>query len=119
MSEARPGSVVRVSRSRRPGPQPPSPGRHPRLQCAAPHIRADPNPEPHPVLRLQRRLHRRLLLHLPSVKAPEEEDAAITRNFSRGDFYVGSSTPVRIDPRLPVRLTLGDHGHFTVGEALV
>src|SRR5262245_52494727 len=51
----------------------------------------------------------------------EEETAAITRNFSRGDFYVGSSAPVRIDPRLPVRLTLGegDHVHFTVGEALM
>ncbi|KAK2461529.1 hypothetical protein APHAL10511_005992 [Amanita phalloides] len=51
----------------------------------------------------------------------EEEAAAITRNFTRGDFYVGSSAPVRIDPRLPVRLTLGegDHVHFTVGEALV
>jgi hypothetical protein len=51
----------------------------------------------------------------------EEETAAITRNFSRGDFYVGNSAPVRIDPRLPVRLTLGegDHVHFTIGEALV
>jgi hypothetical protein len=51
----------------------------------------------------------------------DEEAAAITRNFSRGDFYVGNSAPVRIDPRLPVRLTLGDgdHVHFTVGEALV
>ncbi|RXW17031.1 hypothetical protein EST38_g8824 [Candolleomyces aberdarensis] len=51
----------------------------------------------------------------------EEEAAAITRNFTRGDFFVGSSAPVRIDPRLPVRLTLGegDHVHFTVGEALV
>ncbi|KAL1748941.1 hypothetical protein HDZ31DRAFT_59828 [Schizophyllum fasciatum] len=51
----------------------------------------------------------------------EEEAAAITRNFSRGDFFVGNSAPVRIDPRLPVRLTLGegDHVHFTVGEALV
>jgi hypothetical protein len=51
----------------------------------------------------------------------EEETAAITRNFTRGDFYVGSSAPVRIDPRLTVRLTLGegDHVHFTVGEALV
>ncbi|KAL0951750.1 hypothetical protein HGRIS_008422 [Hohenbuehelia grisea] len=51
----------------------------------------------------------------------EEEAAAITRNFSRGDFYVGNSAPVRIDPRLPVRLTLGegDHVHFTVGEPLV
>jgi hypothetical protein len=50
----------------------------------------------------------------------EEEAAAITRNFSRGDFYVGSSAPVRIDPRLPVRLTLGegDQVHFTVGEPL-
>ncbi|TRM65847.1 hypothetical protein BD626DRAFT_566497 [Schizophyllum amplum] len=36
----------------------------------------------------------------------EEEAAAITRNFSRGDFFVGNSAPVRIDPRLPVRLTL-------------
>jgi len=51
----------------------------------------------------------------------EEEAAAITRNFSRGDFYVGNSAPVRIDPRLPVRLTLGegDHVHFTVGESMV
>lgn len=51
----------------------------------------------------------------------EEEAAAITRNFSRGDFYVGTSAPVRIDPRLPVRLTLGDGDqvHFTVGEQLV
>ncbi|KAF8870143.1 hypothetical protein CPB85DRAFT_1240021, partial [Mucidula mucida] len=51
----------------------------------------------------------------------EEETNAITRGFQRGDFYVGSSAPVRIDPRLPVRLTLGegDHVHFTVGEALV
>ena len=50
----------------------------------------------------------------------EEEAAAITRNFQRGDFYVGSTAPVRIDPRLPVRLTLGegDHVHFTIGEAL-
>lgn len=50
----------------------------------------------------------------------EEEAAAITRNFTRGDFYVGSSAPVRIDQRLPVRLTLGegDHVHFTVGEAM-
>jgi len=50
-----------------------------------------------------------------------EETAAITRGFSRGDFYVGTSAPVRIDPRLPVRLTLGegDHVHFTVGETLV
>jgi hypothetical protein len=51
----------------------------------------------------------------------EEETQAITRNFSRGDFYVGTSAPVRIDPRLPVRLTLGegDQVHFTVGDALV
>ncbi|KAF7970880.1 hypothetical protein HWV62_22708 [Athelia sp. TMB] len=51
----------------------------------------------------------------------EEEAAAITRGFSRGDFYVGTSAPVRIDPRLPVRLTLGegDQVHFTVGEQLV
>lgn len=51
----------------------------------------------------------------------EEEAAAITRNFTRGDFYVGSSAPVRIDTRLPVRLTLGegDQVHFTVGEPLV
>ncbi|KAH8835606.1 hypothetical protein DL96DRAFT_1574895 [Flagelloscypha sp. PMI_526] len=39
----------------------------------------------------------------------EEEAAAITRNFKRGDFY------------LPVRLTLaeGDHVHFIVGEQIV
>ncbi|KAJ4485684.1 hypothetical protein J3R30DRAFT_1391818 [Lentinula aciculospora] len=51
----------------------------------------------------------------------DEETQAITRNFSRGDFYVGTSAPVRIDPRLPVRLTLGegDNVHFTVGDALV
>jgi hypothetical protein len=51
----------------------------------------------------------------------EEEAAAITRNFSRGDFYIGTSAPIRIDPRLPVRLTLGegDHVHFTIGETLV
>ena len=51
----------------------------------------------------------------------EEEAAAITRNFSRGDFFVGSSAPVRIDPRLPVRLTLaeGDQVHFSIGEAMV
>lgn len=51
----------------------------------------------------------------------EEEAQAITRNWQRGDFYVGTSAPVRIDPRLPVRLTLGegDHVHFAVGEAMV
>ena len=51
----------------------------------------------------------------------EEEAAAITRNFTRGDFFVGTSAPVRIDPRLPVRLTLaeGDQVHFTIGEAMV
>lgn len=51
----------------------------------------------------------------------EEEAAAITRNFSRGDFFVGNSAPVRIDPRLPVRLTLaeGDQVHFSIGEAIV
>lgn len=50
----------------------------------------------------------------------EEEAAAITRNFTRGDFFVGSSAPVRIDPRLPVRLTLGegDHVHFSITESL-
>ena len=47
----------------------------------------------------------------------EEETAAITRNWTRGDFFVGNSGPVRIDPRLPVKLTLGegDHVHFTIG----
>ena len=47
--------------------------------------------------------------------------AAITRNFTRGDFFVGSSAPVRIDPRLPVRLTLaeGDQVHFSIGEPIV
>ncbi len=51
----------------------------------------------------------------------EEETAAITRNFTRGDFFVGSSAPVRIDPRLPVRLTLaeGDQVHFSIGEPIV
>ncbi|CDO73051.1 hypothetical protein BN946_scf185007.g105 [Trametes cinnabarina] len=51
----------------------------------------------------------------------EEEAAAITRNFTRGDFFVGSSAPVRIDPRLPVRLTLaeGDQVHFSIGETIV
>ncbi|KAL5534032.1 hypothetical protein ACEPAG_492 [Sanghuangporus baumii] len=51
----------------------------------------------------------------------EEEAAAITRNFQRGDFYVGNSGPVRIDPRLPVRLTLGegDQVHFTISEAVL
>ena len=50
----------------------------------------------------------------------DEETAAITR-FTRGDFFVGSSAPVRIDPRLPVRLTLaeGDQVHFSIGEAMV
>ncbi|KAF7307499.1 Zn(2)-C6 fungal-type domain-containing protein [Mycena indigotica] len=48
----------------------------------------------------------------------EEETASITRNFTRGDFFVGSNAPVRIDPRLPVRLMLGegDQVHFTVGN---
>ncbi|KAH9947102.1 hypothetical protein B0H21DRAFT_790366 [Amylocystis lapponica] len=51
----------------------------------------------------------------------EEEAAAITRNFTRGDFFVGTSAPVRIDPRLPVRLTLaeGDQVHFSIGEAML
>lgn len=51
----------------------------------------------------------------------EEETASITRNFTRGDFFVGSSAPVRIDPRLPVRLTMaeGDQVHFSIGEAIV
>lgn len=50
----------------------------------------------------------------------EEEAAAITRNFSRGDFFIGTSAPVRIDPRLPVQLTLGegDRVHFAITEAL-
>ncbi|THH02375.1 hypothetical protein EW145_g6758 [Phellinidium pouzarii] len=62
---------------------------------------------------------------LRSAKRPrpltEDEAAAITRNFQRGDFYVGTSGPVRIDPRLPVRLTLGegDHVHFTISEAMM
>ena len=48
----------------------------------------------------------------------EEEAAAITRNFTRGAFFVGQSEPIRIDPRLPVRLTLaeGDQVHFLIGE---
>jgi hypothetical protein len=50
----------------------------------------------------------------------EEEAAAITRNWTRGDFFIGNSGPVRIDPRLPVRLTLGegDQVHFTIGEVM-
>lgn len=50
----------------------------------------------------------------------EEETAAITRNWSRGDFFIAGSAPVRIDPRLPVRLTLGenDQVHFTIGEVM-
>ncbi|KAG6808579.1 hypothetical protein H0H92_003662 [Tricholoma furcatifolium] len=49
----------------------------------------------------------------------EEESAAI-RNFTRGDFFIGNNAPVRIDTRLPVRLTLGegDQVHFTIGESL-
>ena len=48
----------------------------------------------------------------------EEEAAAITRNFTRGAFFIGQSEPIRIDPRLPVRLTLaeGDQVHFLIGE---
>ncbi|GJE86196.1 Zn(II)2Cys6 transcription factor [Phanerochaete sordida] len=48
----------------------------------------------------------------------DEEAAAITRNFQRGAFFIGQSEPVRIDPRLPVRLTLaeGDVVHFLIGE---
>ena len=48
----------------------------------------------------------------------EDEAAAITRNFTRGAFFVGQSEPIRIDPRLPVRLTLaeGDQVHFLIGE---
>jgi hypothetical protein len=47
----------------------------------------------------------------------DDELGAIQR-YTRGDFFVGASAPVRIDPRLPVRLTLGeaDQVHFTVGE---
>lgn len=48
-----------------------------------------------------------------------EDEAAqiVRRDYSRGDFIVGSSAPVRIDPRLPVKLVLGegDHVHFTIG----
>lgn len=48
----------------------------------------------------------------------DEETAAITRGFARGDFYIGNSAPVRIDPRLAVRLTLGegDLVHFSIFE---
>lgn len=50
----------------------------------------------------------------------DEEAAAITRNFTRGAFFIGQSEPIRIDPRLPVRLTLaeGDQVHFLIGEAV-
>ena len=52
----------------------------------------------------------------------EEETASLTRNFQRGNFYVGASAPVKIDQRLTVRLVLGDEGdhvHFIVGETFV
>lgn len=47
-----------------------------------------------------------------------EEETAVISRYTRGDFFVGSSAPVRIDPRLPVRLTLGegDQVHFIVGH---
>ncbi|KAI0347966.1 hypothetical protein BDW22DRAFT_1404043 [Trametopsis cervina] len=50
----------------------------------------------------------------------EDEAAAITRNFTRGAFFIGQSEPIRIDPRLPVRLTLaeGDQVHFLIGETV-
>lgn len=47
----------------------------------------------------------------------DEEAQAITRNFSRGDFYVGNSAPVRIDSRLPVRLTLGEGNTASLNNA--
>lgn len=48
----------------------------------------------------------------------DEEAAAITRNFTRGAFFIGQTEPIRIDPRLPVRLALaeGDQVHFLIGE---
>ncbi|KAF7302490.1 Zn(2)-C6 fungal-type domain-containing protein [Mycena chlorophos] len=48
----------------------------------------------------------------------EEETASIGRNFTRGDFFIGTNAPVRIDPRLPVKLTLGegDQVHFNIGN---
>ncbi|KAI0684758.1 hypothetical protein BC835DRAFT_1409058 [Cytidiella melzeri] len=50
----------------------------------------------------------------------DEEAAAITRNFTRGAFFIGRSEPIHIDPRLPVRLTLaeGDQVHFLIGEGV-
>ncbi|KAG6856018.1 hypothetical protein H0H87_008335 [Tephrocybe sp. NHM501043] len=49
----------------------------------------------------------------------EEETQAITRNYTRGEFFIGNNAPVRIDVRLPVRLTLGDQDqvHFMIGES--
>ncbi|KAF9785716.1 hypothetical protein BJ322DRAFT_734692 [Thelephora terrestris] len=52
----------------------------------------------------------------------EEETASITRNWTRGDFFIGNSSLVRVDPRLPVKLTLGegDQVHFSiVGEPVI
>ena len=48
----------------------------------------------------------------------DDEAAAITRNFQRGLFFIGQSEPIRVDPRLPVRLTLaeGDQVHILIGE---
>lgn len=50
----------------------------------------------------------------------DEEAAAITRNFTRGAFFIGRSEPIHIDPRLPVRLTLaeGDQVHFLIGDGV-
>ena len=50
-----------------------------------------------------------------------EEETVVIRNYQRGDFIVGNGRPVRIDPRLPVRLTLGegDQVHFTISEAVM
>lgn len=49
-----------------------------------------------------------------------DQEAAAIRNYTRGDFFIGNNAPVRIDTRLPVRLTLGDADqvHFTIGESL-
>ncbi|KAJ7929411.1 kinase-like domain-containing protein [Mycena leptocephala] len=49
----------------------------------------------------------------------EHEASLFAHNFNRGDFFVGNSAPVRIDPRLPVCITLlrsGDNVHFDVGN---
>ncbi|KIY61779.1 hypothetical protein CYLTODRAFT_204978 [Cylindrobasidium torrendii FP15055 ss-10] len=56
----------------------------------------------------------------------EGEAAALTHpgggmpGWTRGDIFVGSSAPIRIDPRLPVKLVLGEGGlvNFIIGDGM-